>query len=83
MLNTVRQRKAVYFGHLIRARGLQRLLLEGKVESAKRRGPQRSTWAKDIFKWTGMKYGECVRCADDRKKWRSMVANLGYETATD
>ena len=38
-LNTVRQRKTVYFGHLIRARGLQRLLLEEKwkVSSAEKR----------------------------------------------
>ena len=37
MLNTVRQRKAVYFGHLIRAHGLPRLLLEGNVEGVKRK----------------------------------------------
>ena len=31
LLKTVKQRKVAYFGHLIRARGYQRLLLEGKV----------------------------------------------------
>ena len=80
LLRTVKQRQLQYFGHLIRAGGLQRLLLEGKVEGTKRRGAQRRTWMKDISEWTGMNYKNCVRCAMDRRRWRRMVANL-YETA--
>ena len=48
ILKMVMKRKMQYFGHLVRAGGLQRLLLGGKVEGTRRRGGQRRTWAKDI-----------------------------------
>ena len=83
LLKKVKQRKVAYFGHLIRARGYQRLLLEGKVEGVRRRGAPRNMWTRDIIKWTKLNYVECVRCADDRRKWRAMIANLGNEMAPD
>ena len=43
LLLSVKRRKLKYFRHLTRAGGLQRLLLEGKVEGVRRRGAQRRT----------------------------------------
>ena len=76
LLNTIKKRKSQYFGHLIRAEGFQRLLLDGKVEGTRRRGAQRRTWAKDIVDWADMDYTSCVRLAYDRKAWRLLVADL-------
>ena len=83
LLKMMKQRKMAYFGHLIRAHGYQRPLLEGKVERVRRRGAPRNMWTRDIIKWTKLNYVECVRCADDRRKWRAMIANLGNEMAPD
>ena len=76
LLRMVKERKMKYFGHLVRANGMQRMLLEGRIEGVKRRGAQRRTWMKDIILWTGMKYEQLVRAAEDRRAWRLRVANL-------
>ena len=43
LLRTIQERKLQYFGHLIRGKGKQKLLMEGKIEGTRRRGKQRRT----------------------------------------
>ena len=74
-MNTIKQRKCIYFGHMIRGDGLQRLLLEGKF-NGRGRGRPRLTWFSNINEWTGMNYAEAIRKAQHRKDWASMTANL-------
>ena len=76
LMNTIKQRKCVYFGHLIRGEGLQRLLLEGKFNGKRERGRPRFTWFSNIKEWTGMNYAEAIRKAQHREDWASMTANL-------
>jgi len=76
LLSTVKGRKLRYFGHLIRRDGLQRLLLEGKFNGRRGRGRPRATWADNIKDWTHLSYTECVRNAQCRETWRSMIVNL-------
>ena len=40
LLKMVMKRKMQYFGHLVRAGRLQRLLVDGKVEGTRRRGKE-------------------------------------------
>ena len=81
-MNKIKQRKFVYFGHLIRGDGLQRLLLEGKFNGKRRRGRPSFTWFSNIKVWTGMNYAEAIRKAQHREDWASMTANpLGAEGA--
>ena len=75
LIATIKKRKLQYFGHLIRQNGIQRLLLEGKIEG-KMCGRPRTMWMDNIKDWTGLKYGECVRRTKDRKEWRFIIANL-------
>ena len=51
-----------YFAHLIIVRGDQRLLPEGKVVGAKRRGVPKNVRRKDVITWTEMNYVERVLC---------------------
>ena len=76
LINTIKQRKCRYFGHLIRRDGLQRLLLEGRINGKRGRGRPRTMWMDNIKEWTKLNYNENIRMAQDREKWRSMVANL-------
>eukprot|EP00112_Aurelia_sp_Birch-Aquarium-sp1_P000311 Seg1027.2 transcript_id=Seg1027.2/GoldUCD/mRNA.D3Y31 product="putative transposon-derived protein F52C9.6" protein_id=Seg1027.2/GoldUCD/D3Y31 len=68
LINTIKQRKCAYFGHLIRGDGLQRLLLEGKFNGKRGRGRPRSTWFDNIKEWTQMNYAEATRKAKHRRQ---------------
>ena len=76
LLCIIKKRKTEYFGHLIRMNGLQRILLEGKVNGKRGKGRPRITWMENIKMGTELKYSECVRLAEDRERWKAMVANL-------
>ena len=76
LLRTIQERKLQYFGHLIRGKGKQKLLMEGKIEGTRRKGKQRRTWTSDVTGWCGSSYTKCVRMAENRKEWSSMTADL-------
>ena len=76
LLVTAKQRKAAFFGHIMRKNGLQRLLLEGKLNGKRGRGRPRLLWMENIKEWMKLSYVECVRKADNRKQWRSMIVDL-------
>ena len=46
VLRTIQERKLQYFGHLIRGKGKQKLLMEGKIQGTRRRGKQKRNWTK-------------------------------------
>ena len=79
---TIKKRKLQYFRHLIRQNGIQRLLLEGKIEGKRGCGRSRIMWMDNIKAWTGLKYGKCVWRAEDWIEWKSMTANLLKVDAT-
>ena len=76
LLNTIKKRKCQYFGHIIRGDGVQRLLMEGRINSRRGRGRLRTMWTDNIKEWTKISYYDCIRVAQDRERWRSMTADL-------
>ena len=82
LLHTIKRRKCTYFGHVIRGNGLQRQILEGKVEGVRRRGRPRRTWAKDVLEWMDMNYGIAVNTAQKRGKWHAMASKVQDEQGT-
>ena len=76
LLNTIKKRKCQYFGHIIRGDGIQRLLMEGRINGRRGRGRPRTMWTDNIKEWTKMSYNDCIRVAQDRERWRSMTADL-------
>jgi hypothetical protein len=76
LMNNIKKRKMEYFGHIIRKGALQREILDGKIDGKRGRGRPRQSWTGNIKMWTGMEYWECVRGAQERQRWRSMVADL-------
>ena len=65
LLPTIKKRKCQYFGHVIRARSIQKLLPEGKIEGKRERERLRITWMKNIKEWLGHTHNGCVRRAED------------------
>ena len=82
LLPTIKKRKCPYFGHVIRARSIQKLLLEDKIEGKRGRGRPLITWMKNIKEWLGHTYSGCVRGAEQlgfhdsratTSRWHSMM----------
>ena len=48
--------------------GIQRLLLEGKIEGKRGHERPRMMWMDNIKNWTGLKYGVCVCVCVQRAK---------------
>ena len=82
IIPTIKKRKITYFGHMIRRNNIHRLLLEGLLEGKRSRGRTRTEWMTNITEWTGMRYEDLVRLAQDREPWRIMTANLLKEDGT-
>ena len=76
LMNNIKKRKMEYFGHIIIKGALQREIMDGKIDGKRGRGRPRQSWTSNIKMWTGMEYRECVRTAQERKEWRSVVAKL-------
>ena len=49
-------------------------ILHGTVKGTRRR--QKKRWEDDIKDWIGMEFGDTLRAAEDRGKWKGIVATL-------
>ncbi|MEW8547219.1 MAG: hypothetical protein AB2693_27225 [Candidatus Thiodiazotropha sp.] len=73
LLTLIKKRKLRWFGHVSRASGLAKTILQGAVKGERRRGRQRKSWEVNIKKWTGMDFASTTRAAEYRTKWRGVV----------
>ena len=84
LIQKVVKLKMKYAGHIMRHNSLQKALLEGMVEGKRARGRQRMTWMTNIMEWSGTPtYSECCRVAEDRDRWRSVIADALEEHDTN
>ena len=65
--------KLSYFGHIMRADGMEKSIMLGKIEGTRRRGRQRTRWMDGVI--GGMEKGldELRRETEDRNSWRTSV----------
>ena len=71
LLGHVRKRKLSYLGHLCRDHGCQitKTVVEGYLEGRRSGGRPRKQYIDNIKQWTQLKTSQCVRAAEDRKRW--------------
>ena len=74
ILTTVKKRKLKWFGHASRSSGLAKTILQGTVQGGRKRGRQKKRWEKNIAEWTGLKFCDALREAENKIKWRETVA---------
>ena len=63
------------FGHVSRSSGLAKTILQGTVEGQRKRGRQKKRWEDNIKEWTGMDFASSTRAAENRTRWKGIVAN--------
>ena len=51
-------------------------ILQGAVKAARRRGRQKKMYEDNIKEWTGMEFRDSLRAAEDRERWKGIVAML-------
>ena len=74
LLTMVKKRKLRWYGHISRASGMAKTILQGTVKGARRRGRQKKRWEDNIKEWTGMGFGYSLRPAEDREGCKGIVA---------
>ena len=76
LLQTIKKRKMILLGHVMRRKGIENLSLTGKVEGKKARGRQRMSYLSNNKDWTNRTNGnELIQTCQDREVWRSMIVN--------
>ena len=76
LLPTIKKRKCQYFGHVVRARSIQKNYWKAKLKGREDGEDQELPGCKNIKEWLGHTHNGCVRRAEYRKSWRSMIADL-------
>ena len=75
LLTLVKKRKLRWFGHVSRSSGLAKTILQGTMKGKRKRGRQKKRWEDNIKEWTGMDFASSTRAAENRSRWKGMVAN--------
>ena len=75
LLTLVKKRKLRWFGHVSRSSGLVKTILQGTVKGKRKIGRQKKRWEDNIKEWTGMDFASSTRAAENRSRWKGIVAN--------
>ena len=74
-LTLVKKQKLRWFGHVSRSSGLAKTILQGTVKGKRKRGRQKKRWEDNIKEWTGMDFASSTRAAENKSRWKGIVAN--------
>jgi len=61
----------------------ERVIMQGTVLGARRRGRPRTAWMDNIKTWKGLSVEESVRMTEDRDKWRKYVHGMANPRIED
>ena len=75
LLTLVKKRKLRWFGHVSRSSDLAKTILQGTVKGKRKRGRQKKRWEDNIKEWTGMDFASSTRAAENRSRWKGILAN--------
>ena len=82
LLNIIHKRQLKFFGHIMRTERIEKFLMLGKINGRKSRGRQQTKFTDNLKKMVVnhniSTTTDLVRKTEDRKDWRSMVADACY-----
>ena len=85
LIKTIRKRQLQFLGHLNRHKGLEHLVLTGKIEGKRSPGRQRTRYVNSLNKWTTKNIYNDIsfpRVSEDRDEWRSMITDVCIRPGT-
>ena len=71
-LTIVKRCRLQWYGHVSRASGLAKTMLQGTVKGGRRQGRQKR-WEDNIREWTGLEVAKSKRAVQKREQWRTLV----------
>ena len=74
LLNAITKQKLTYFGHVMRAEGLEKSVMMGMGDGQRNRGRPRKRWLDEVKEVTGQTLQELKEAVLDRDGWRKKVA---------
>ena len=74
LLVAIRKRQLKFVGHVVRNEGLEKLVLEGKINGKRQQGRQLLKYLEGLVLATGC--GAILQWAEDHADFRHMVANV-------
>ena len=60
-------------GHIVRKNGMEKRLMQGKMEGKRRRGRPATNWFQDLKEWTKLDIAGASQLATDRERWRKII----------
>jgi len=77
LMKVIRKRQMQFLGHVMRCKGLENLVLTGKIEGKRSRGRQRQKFITSLNKDLNMGRSdlELLKLSTDRTGWKTMIAN--------
>ena len=77
IISNIKQRQMRFLGHILRRDGLEKLVVEGKLDGRKSRGRPRRSYIQNLMNCTTCESkGGFIQSAQHRNQWRNMVANV-------
>ena len=73
LLTMMQKRKLRWYGYISRSSGMAKTILQGSERCKKERKAEKR-WDDNIKEWTGMEFGDSLRAAEDRERWKGIVA---------
>jgi hypothetical protein len=74
LLSKIQRGIIKFFGHIIRQDGLEKLVMQGKMDGKRERGRSLNRYIDQVAGLTGLSIYNLVRQAEDREAWR-VIAN--------
>ena len=75
LVNRIRKQQATFVGHTLRRKGLEHLVITGKMEGRRGRGRQREHMIDSLAAWMDIdKTASAISAATDRAVWKDMFA---------
>ena len=76
LLTLVKKWKLRWFDHVSRSPGLAKTILQSTVKGKGKKGRQKKRWEGSIKEWTGIYFASSTWAAENRPRWKRIVANL-------
>ena len=74
LLATVKRRKLIWFGHVMRHNTISKTILQGTLEGGRRRGRPKKNWVENVKEWTDLTMPDLLTAVFQRQRWKNLSA---------